>query len=686
MSDFMFIYPAFLWLLIPCALLLCWLKSKRRGHQLIAPHLAKALGLSVKISHRLLYVIGLSWLIAIVALAGPSFVKAPSLSAMSEQSQVLVLDMSDSMYATDIKPTRLQQSIYKARDLLSRFKEGYTGLVAYAGDGYVISPMTQDTHTIASLLGNLSPDIMPFQGSAPALGVKQAIEMLKGSGVNDGTVILFTDALSDGDKKAIASMLQHTSWRLVVYGIGTANGAPVLLANGQMIKDKQGAPVIAKTDLGVMAQLAREVNGLFVPYQVNNQDIDQIYHFAYQNLPRFSDKDKQHEENITAPLNQGYWLVLLLLFPALALFRRGLLFTCLPLMVTVGFPLSLTLALAPTPVSASAFLTQDQQGMRAFESKDYQRAASEFKNRQWQGMAHYRAGDYQAAITALSDPATPDEEYNLANAYAQARDFDKAIDGYKKVLQSEPDHQAAAKNLAIVEAEKLKRQKEQQAQNNQQENQQENQTQKDKKEQSSQGQQGESSSHSKSKPEASTENKTSPNNSKEQGPRQEQESLEPSSNEGSASKGASEKGSSSGQSADDKSASSPREKHNSQGQSSSPPSTGDEQKGQSSGFEKEQTDKHTQQSSSLDKSTDESRAKQSDGEERQANASRHLEQSSEQSQAEQGPKMASGSSVQQQRVDPELRKLEQVEMARDPSQLLRAQLLLQAQQRQQSNQ
>lgn len=76
-----------------------------------------------------------------------------------------MMDMSMSLYATDIKPNRLTQARYKALDLLSLWKEGLTGMVAYAGDAYTISPLTSDINTIKSQVPNLSPDIMPYQGS-----------------------------------------------------------------------------------------------------------------------------------------------------------------------------------------------------------------------------------------------------------------------------------------------------------------------------------------------------------------------------------------------------------------------------------------------------------------------------------------------------------------------------------------
>ncbi len=158
MSNFVFLYPEWLLGLMPVAALYLWLRIRKQNQTLIAPHLAKALGIEhSKQSVWLIRSALISWLLAVVALAGPSFEKTEHPTYNLADARVLVMDMSESMYATDIKPNRLTQARYKAHDLLEKWKEGSTGLVAYAADAYTISPLTTDTHTILNLLPNLSP-------------------------------------------------------------------------------------------------------------------------------------------------------------------------------------------------------------------------------------------------------------------------------------------------------------------------------------------------------------------------------------------------------------------------------------------------------------------------------------------------------------------------------------------------
>ena len=79
----------------------------------------------------------------------------------------MVLDLSYSMNSEDLAPSRLARARQKMLDLLVQRKEGQTGLIAYAGDAHIVTPLTDDTPTIANLLPALAPDMMPVPGSDP---------------------------------------------------------------------------------------------------------------------------------------------------------------------------------------------------------------------------------------------------------------------------------------------------------------------------------------------------------------------------------------------------------------------------------------------------------------------------------------------------------------------------------------
>ncbi|GAL16997.1 TPR domain protein in aerotolerance operon [Vibrio maritimus] len=127
MFDFEFLFPQALWLLLPSLAISLWLKSSQKSSSIIADHLAKALGSDTK-QNSLFWWFTPLCLALIIALAGPSFGKAEKPGAQSANSRVLVVDMSQSVYAEDIKPSRLAQiairrSIYYL--CLNRAKPGW---------------------------------------------------------------------------------------------------------------------------------------------------------------------------------------------------------------------------------------------------------------------------------------------------------------------------------------------------------------------------------------------------------------------------------------------------------------------------------------------------------------------------------------------------------------------------------
>ncbi|PMO43755.1 hypothetical protein BCT11_08500 [Vibrio sp. 10N.222.52.B12] len=456
MAEFIFLYPYWLLglLVIPIVLALNS-QYKTKKSSLIAPHLAKMLGHSIKTKHYFA-IWGLAWATACIALAGPSWQSNTRPSFELSQNRVLVLDMSRSMYATDVKPNRLSQTRYKALDLLPKWREGSTGLVAYAGDAYTLSPLTTDSSTLAGIIENLSPELMPYQGSNLPSAIETALGQFTQAGVNQGDIVVLADDLDDSELSRSLALLNGKDVRVSVLAIGTSNGAPIALPDGSLMKNRQGNTVVAKTNLKNLQTLAKQTGGLFVPIQHNNRDVENIAAFtnnAGNNLAAKQSEDVKTDSR----LNSGFWLLPLLLIPAVLLFRRGMVWV----LVATVLPMTWT-----PKAEASAFLNQNQQGEQLYQQGEYEKAQNTFTDPNWKGAASYQAGDYESAIEAFSNNSTLDGRYNLANALAQNGQLDDAANLYKQLVEEKPDFEAAKKNLSVVE-EKLKQQQQQQQQKSQ---------------------------------------------------------------------------------------------------------------------------------------------------------------------------------------------------------------------------
>lgn len=596
MAPFIFLYPYWLWLLAPLFIAALWVGLRHNKRSLIAPHLAQAMGIYTSSSRYLSWLLAIVWLFATLALAGPSWQSAERPSVQNSASRVLVMDMSRSMFATDLAPNRLTQARYKALDLLKGWHEGSTGLVAYAADAYVVSPLTSDSATLANLIPNLSPEIMPYQGADAAKALALAISMLQQAGHQQGDVILITDDLSSSEKERMIQQLQGSPWRLIMLAIGTSSGAPIPLSDGSLLKDRHGQTVIAKTAFDQLQQLTHSVNGILAAYRADGADIEQILNLTQQTKEIGGQAAKQ---NIQERVNSGYWLILPLLIAALIMFRRGAIFSLL-LVIGVSFP--------NQQAWASAWLNQDQQAMQAFKAEQYAQAAEKFSDPKWQGAARYYAKDYQGAVEAYSKIADPDlaTQYNLANAYAQAGNLSKARELYEQVLEQEPNHQDAQHNLKVVKAAEQQQQQQQQQQ-----------------------QDSASESAGQAQQEKSSDNSSDTNESEKTSSQvEEQPDLAKNANQ----------------------------QHNAQPEADKEEST----------KQPSPTSTQNEQASAQDEQTKLNSAGPTNEENNEQNASEQIKPLT---------------SVTDANLAPMLRKLEQVESARDPSALLRAQLILQAQQK-----
>ncbi|ROV58401.1 VWA domain-containing protein, partial [Vibrio ponticus] len=453
MSEFVFLFPTWLWTLLPLWALTAWLLNRSSNKGLIATHLNQALGKqNLNKKNGITKAFCLFGTLAIIALAGPSFSQAERPSFTNSSARVLVMDMSLSMYANDIKPNRMSQARYKAMDLLKLWADGQTGLVVYSADAYLVSPLTSDSNTLINLIPNLSPAIMPYQGANAAAGVELAIKTLTDAGFAKGDIVLFSDEISNDERQQIASLTSSGDWRLSILAIGTPAGAPIQLPDGSMLKSPNGATVVAQTEFANMRRLTNETGGVFAAVQANNTDISAITALTEKvSVTRAnSAKDKINDR-----VNSGYWLVVILLLPTLLLFRRGVLLSVLVMVGAFGMS---------KPSYANPFINSDQQGYQLYENSDFSAAADVFKDQRWKGIAQYQNGDFEGAVKSLSQFDDLESQYNLANAHTQLGNFEQAKSLYQQVLEQKPDFQDAKENLKIVTQAEQQQQQQQNSQ------------------------------------------------------------------------------------------------------------------------------------------------------------------------------------------------------------------------------
>jgi Ca-activated chloride channel family protein len=454
-----FIRPLWLFLL-PLVIILPWAWRRTRRpagdwSKVCDPHLLRWLSVKQVTEqgrHGGPWLAALALLVVILALAGPSWQKLPDTAFSAQDARVIVVDLSRSMLAEDMRPNRLIRARFRLADLLAATEEGQVGLVSYAGDAYVVSPLTSDMNTIANLLPALRPDIIPVAGSRADIALDMAASLFERSGLSRGEVLLVTDSATSRDS-AKARELKDRGIITSVLAAGTLEGAPIP-SGGGFVNDRAGNVVIARLNRADLRSVAEAGGGKYTELGAAGTVSDL---WLEQDGSEFARRDDALGERWK---DVGPWLVLLLLPLALAGFRRGLFFV-IPLLLLNGLAI---------PGEASAdwwddtWQRKDQQAYQALAQEDAARAAALAKDPELSGEAWFRSGEYSNALDAWTRGNSADALYNQGNALAHLGEYDAAIAAYDQALSMQPGMADAVHNRAVVEQMKEQEEQEQQQQ------------------------------------------------------------------------------------------------------------------------------------------------------------------------------------------------------------------------------
>lgn len=458
LTDFHFIRPLWLLGLIPAVLCFGIIKkiNQQTGNweKVINPALLPYLmqnGLETnhyaKYFHRGL---ALCWLLFCLSLAGPSWNQLPQPVHKEDSALVVVFDLSPSMLAEDIAPSRLVRARYKMIDILKARKQGLSGLVVYGGEAFTVSPLTEDSNTIVSLAPTLHPTLLPSYGSNTEDAIATALELVTNGGYQQADLLLITDGVDRSAFRDISSQLSEVSVRLHILGVGTSQGAPIPLGNGGFVKDQNDSIILPRLDPSSLKQLANLGNGRYFSIANNDTDVLAITAAMEQEFPNTSEIN---DRSFDIWQDRGFWLIFLLLPLLFASFRKGAVY------VVILAPSLLTSAPTEASIWHDLWYTADQQGQNALENGDAEMAQSLFKDPQWQASAAYKNADYDSAAELFKEGDSADDYYNLGNSLAHMGELDKAIAAYDQALQLQPDMQDAIANKKLIE--QLKQQQDQ---------------------------------------------------------------------------------------------------------------------------------------------------------------------------------------------------------------------------------
>jgi len=390
----------------------------------------------------------------IVSLAGPAWEKRPQPVFKEQSALIIALDLSRSMDAGDIKPSRLTRARHKITDILKQRKLGQTALIVYAANAYTVSPLTDDTATITSLLSSLTTDIMPSQGTRTDKALETASTLFENAGVKKGDILLVTDGVESNATTVFKATSKNH--RISILAVASHDGAPIPQPNGGFFKDRRGNIVVPKLNMKSFKKFINIGSGHLSVITTDDSDI--LHISSLFNANRFDAIKDSKESTLQTDswYEQGPWL-LLIVIPLVALtFRRGV------LLVIAFIMLQQPQYAEAASLWDSLWSNDNQRAAKLLEQDKPAEAAELFNNNEWQAASHYKNNEFQKSIDALQDTNTADGHYNKGNAYAKLGDNQKAIKEYDEALKLDPQHKDAIYNKELINKKQNDEKKEQQ--------------------------------------------------------------------------------------------------------------------------------------------------------------------------------------------------------------------------------
>ena len=269
---FRFENPIYLWLLliIPILIILkimMWYVQRKKLSRIGNPTLLKELMPDVSRFRPwvkfLLLITALSSLI--LTLARPQFGSKISHEKRNGIEAIIALDISNSMLAQDVQPSRLDKSKLMIENLINSFINDKIGLVVFAGEAYVQLPITSDYVSAKMFLSDITPNLISAQGTDIARAIRVSLSSFTQQKGVGKAIILITDG-EDNEGGALEAVKEakEKGVNVFILGVGDSKGAPIPLGNGEYLKDNHGQTVMTALNENMCKEIAQAGSGTYM--------------------------------------------------------------------------------------------------------------------------------------------------------------------------------------------------------------------------------------------------------------------------------------------------------------------------------------------------------------------------------------------------------------------------------------
>lgn len=409
----------------------------------------------------------LAWVLFSVALAGPQSIIDQGEQSKQVMDIFVVVDVSTSMTAADIQPTRLQRARKEILELLQHSQGQRIGVIVFAGRPHVFVPLTRDVDALRYYLELLDMLVLPTSGTQVADALQLAVTQLQRQQSEPSQAAQAVILITDGDVASSEKLLsQADNFKandigFSILAVGTVEGEAVPAAEGGWLQH-QGQAVISRNQEDVLHQLATAAGGQYSVVQEDDSDWKALYKsgIAAGFLPQRPDLDSKQ----IRWRDWYHWPLL----PAIVLFIIATIPYRLSVFGIKHALLSLTVLFTPGygDLSVAESHSLENRAYQSYLNQDYAAAAQDYaqiigyRGRLGEGASRYQAHDYSGAIhqfTLATLQANSDQQmtvalYNLGNSYFQFGNYALAVRVYEDTLRYQASHSAAKKNLQVSKA------------------------------------------------------------------------------------------------------------------------------------------------------------------------------------------------------------------------------------------
>lgn len=215
------------------------------------------------------YLLLSAFIILIFALAGPQFGSKLETIKRKGVELVVAIDVSNSMNAADLEPSRLERAKQGVSRLVEKLNNDRVGLIVFAGEAYTQLPITTDYPSAKMFLGGITTNSVPTQGTDIGAAIRLGIKSFtKQEGVNRAIIIITDGENHEEDAVAAATEATKHGVRVITVGMGMASGSPINIPGrgpNEFMKDKDGNVVITKLNESMLQEIAAAGSGVYIP-------------------------------------------------------------------------------------------------------------------------------------------------------------------------------------------------------------------------------------------------------------------------------------------------------------------------------------------------------------------------------------------------------------------------------------